>query len=241
MQIPQLIYGSTDRGSIRGYGVLGRSSGIDERMVKEFCRWAPSHGALQSDEADVSSLNFFPVGGDHFIISRTVYGGPEYSGRGGRQVVTIALLMNHHQLSQYQNNPLQVAHTAIALGHLICPPLVRSTLQPVALPRSPIHADLLSVTVTEQTAANELLQCFDAGRKSIVIGATRPNILLNYLFDSGRDYELSQQSFSTGLKPSASRDFGIQFLSSADHITIRQFESHGRVCVKIPPSVPSCR
>ena len=166
MQLPQLIYGSSDRGSIRGYGLLGRSPGIDERIVREFCRWSPSHGALQGNDASAFSLNFFPLDGDQFIVSRTVYGGPEYSGRGGLQVVTIGLLLSREQLSRYNDHPLQFARTAIALGHVILPDAIRPTLPTVTLPSAPL---LREARQSYEPVHAETAQLAKSGRKVMVL------------------------------------------------------------------------
>ncbi len=240
MQVPQLIFGSTDRGSIRGYQLLGRSSGIDERAAKEFCRWAPSHGALQETTTDASSLNFFPIEDDKFIIARTVYGGPEYSGRGGLQVVTIGLLLEKHQLALYESNPLAVAETAISLGYLILPGSMRRMLHPVTLPRRSLKQKINNAESGDINSlasdVEKAIRLMTSDCKVVIVGARNPIDFLAQLFRSRSNHELEKFSFSTSLKPSISRDFGIQFLPAADHVTIRQLDSQQVVCLKIDQS-----
>ena len=227
MQIPQLIYGSTDRGNKRGYQLVGRSPSIDEHVATEFCRWAPSHGALQSDDCDAVSLNFFPVNDDRFVVSRSIYGGPEYSGRGGMEVVTIGLVLQRQLLDGYQDNPIKLIQTAISLGHLILPCSFRSSLQPAELPRrgfdysdeSPIN-----VPVTDGDV-EQALHLIETGQKVVMLGVSEPERFVDRVFQQRGNQDLSRFSFSTGLHPSASREFQLQFLPAADHIAIRQLES----------------
>lgn len=230
MQLPQVIYGSTDRGTMRGYQLLGRSPGIDDRVAKEFCRWAPSHGALQSDACDAVSLNFFPMDDDTFVISRSVYGGPEYSGRGGMEVVTIGLLVQRSQLAGYANNPIEMARTAIALGHLILPCSFRSSLLSVELPRRSLNYSDRSATVRVcGDDVERTLRLLETGQRVVMLGVDQPECFVDHVFQLIGDRNPAQLSFSTALQPSASRDFHLQFLTVADHIAIRQLESNRQV------------
>ncbi len=115
MRVEQAIYTSavTNRG--RGYHLVSRSAGITHGLETRLNLWCPSHASLLDPDDDASSLNFHPLDHDHFSLSRTVNGGPEFSQRGGLQVVTLILVFNREQLAGYVNNSLALARTARAM------------------------------------------------------------------------------------------------------------------------------
>lgn len=238
MQIPIMIYGSTNRGTQRGYQLLGQSRSISDRLAGEFARWAPSHGSLQSNELEASSVNFFPIQEDQFIITRTVHGGAEYSGRGGFQVVTIALVLDQEQLAAYGNHPLDVVHTALALGNLILPRSMRKVLHPVVMPRRPFGRKSPTPCSTDTLrVVDEALHLIGAGQRVVVIGAADPLAVVDRMFCSG-DVDPAKLSFSTGLKPLSSRDFALQFLSAADHVGLQQLDQRTYTCLQVGSECP---
>ena len=234
MQIPQMIYGSSDRGDARGYQLLGQSRGINDRLTGQFSRWAPSHGALQCSDAESCSVNFTSVQGDKFIVSRTIHGGPEYSGRGGLQVVTIGLVFEAEQLALYGNHPLDVVHTAVALGQMIFPRSIRKLLHPATLPRRPFPRRAAGrLSDREIKLVDEARHLLEARDKVVVIGSKDPVAFVDRLFDHLGDADPILFNFSTGLKPSNSREVSLQFLASADHVAIRQLDQRRYVCLEV--------
>ena len=156
-----------------GYQVLGRSSGICESAALAFSRLAPSHGSLQEESRDASSLSFFPVSNDRWAISRSVYGGPEYSGR-GMQVVTMALLLDRDQLASYDYQPTHFIRTAIALGHLTLPLAIQASLPIASLPRRPFGQREVHAPVD---AVSQVVQHIEAEKKVCVLSCGDPTWL----------------------------------------------------------------
>ena len=72
-----------------GYHLVARSAGISEDLACRLSAWGPTHGSLLDESRDASSLSFFTPDDRWSVLARTVYGGPEYSQRGGRQIVTL--------------------------------------------------------------------------------------------------------------------------------------------------------
>lgn len=135
MQAEQAIFTSLARAGRSGYHVVSRSSGVSEADSRTFAAWSPSHGALIVDEWNRSSLNVFPLGAGRYAISRTCEGTPEYSGRGGRQLYTHALLFGDDLLIAAEYQPVNIYRSAMALGRLRHQPDPPANLPPVELPR----------------------------------------------------------------------------------------------------------
>lgn len=249
MQIEQAIFTSADSGSMRGYQLVARSPGIDQRLAKELCRWAPSHASLWGDGAKDWSLNFFPAGEGWVAITRTLYGGPEYSRRGGMQVVTTMLAMRVDQLAGYHFNPLAVARTALALGHLWLQPHPAERLATINLPpKSVVPSGEEAGTAALDGIAGErcsadrapratpplLAQVLDLlrdGRRVAVAGIRDPVAAFGELIALVPPAERADVSFTTGLKPSIRRAFRLHFLPTADPTLRRSLTSQGIHCV----------
>ena len=118
LQIEQAIFTSANHATMQGYQLVARSAGIDRDLAQQLCRWSPSHGSICDKVIDQYVLSSFPLTEDRFAVARTVLGGPEYSGRGGTQVVTQLLVLREDQFARYQCNPFAVAHTAMTLGEM---------------------------------------------------------------------------------------------------------------------------
>lgn len=249
MQIEQAIFTSADSGPMRGYQLVARSPGVDRRLAQELCRWAPSHASLWGDGAMSWSLNYFPAGEDWVAITRTLYGGPEYSRRGGMQVVTTMLAMRLEQLSGYHFNPLAVARTALALGHLWLQPHPEERLSTVTLPpRSAVpcgnEADETVLKAiddeppTSDRAARatppllgQVLDLIRDGQRVAVAGIRDPIAAFGELIALIPPAERPEVSFTTGLKPSIRRAFRLHFLPTADPTLRRSLTSQGIHCV----------
>src|SRR3954471_17361794 len=117
-----------------GYHLVARSPGISESDATVLATWSPSHGALIVDEANHSSINFHPLSGTRFVLSRTCEGPPEYSGRGGRQLYTHALVLDEEHLRRVGRRPISLYWAALALGHLRHQAEPDPVLKPVKLP-----------------------------------------------------------------------------------------------------------
>ena len=95
--------------------------------------WSPSHGALIVDEANRVSINFHPLPEGRFALSRTCEGTAEYSGRGGRQLYTHALVIDAETLARSGHQPLAIYRDAMALGYLRYQAEPAPMLKPVRL------------------------------------------------------------------------------------------------------------
>lgn len=217
MLADQAIFTSERTRRVHGYHIVARSSGVDDGIVQELTRWGPAHGALAESDPDFESLNFHPLAGEKFGVTRTVYGAPEYSSRGGLQIVTLILVLAREQFAGYDNNPLAVAHIARSLGHLRWQPETPRELPRIHLPdESPAAA---ARTDPEDTADDQILQILEQarnlleeGRDVALAGLEEPEAMLaRLLLQIDRERRL-EVSYTTGLKPSLNRPFRLQCL-----------------------------
>ena len=230
----QAVFTSTDRGPIKGYQLVAKSAGIDRRLEQELSRWSPTRGFR--DRPVDWSLNCFPVFEDLTAITRTTLGGPEYSGRGGTQIVTLILVLRSDQLEAYDFNPITLARTAMALGLLKLPlDLHCEQLAPALLLADPLIQNRRSHGDDAARSASPILPRIAAliaeGRRAAVVGpvdpiATADRLIRSLPLESRRDF-----SFTTGLEPSLSRPFHVHFLSHASAAVQRTLDAQNVVCL----------
>lgn len=141
MWVEQAVYTSLPRGGRAGYHVVSRSPGVSDEDARALASWSPSHGALLLDDANRVSVNFHPLAGGRCVLSRSCEGRPEYSGRGGGQIYTHALILEEAQLERSHCGPLAAYREAFALGHFLYRPDPEPFLEPVELGRCHRRSD----------------------------------------------------------------------------------------------------
>lgn len=246
MQVEQAIFASADKGAMKGYQLVSQSSGIDRRLAQELCRWAPSHASLWDEAANTWSLNYFPAGDDWIAITRTTYGGPEYSRRGGQQIVTMMLALRVEQFAGYAFNPLAVTKAALALGYLRLRGDAPPRLPTLTLPRRSLAPTVAACSAGEapRSAAPPLLiQVVDLLRTDQRVAVTGIRDPLSAFEELIQRIPLEERlgiSFTTALKPSARRPFRLHFLPISDHALRRVLTTQGIRCLPEPRNVTCC-
>ncbi|MBX6313654.1 MAG: hypothetical protein IRY99_12160 [Isosphaeraceae bacterium] len=135
MWVEQAIYTSLPRDGKAGYHVVSRSRGVSDEDTRTLAIWSPSHGALLLDGANQVSVNFHPLADGRYALSRSCEGLPEYSGRGGRQIYTHALILERSHVERSGYRLLALYRDALALGHFRYRPDPDPVLEPVELGR----------------------------------------------------------------------------------------------------------
>jgi hypothetical protein len=130
----QATFTSLTRHGRAGYHVVARSPGVSEADATSLATRSPSHGGLIVDEANRTSVNFHPMPGGRVALSRTCAGPGEYSGRGGRQLYTHALIFDPKALRPAADHALRLYRAALALGHFHYQADPDAQLAPVKLP-----------------------------------------------------------------------------------------------------------
>jgi hypothetical protein len=206
----QAIFTSMTRLGKSGYHVVARSPGVSEADATTLATWSPSHGALIVDPANRTSVNFHPMPNGRFALSRTCEGLPEYSGRGGRQLYTHALIVDRAALQQTFFQPFALYRDALALGHLHYRPEPEPILAPVELSllhtrpepdawderAASLNADLAPLRA-RLASGDDVKLAYPGDRAALaecLIGPLDPNVIADL-------------SFTTSLQPSAVRPY----------------------------------
>jgi len=233
LEIDQAIFASTDRGLVRGYQLVARSAGVDAACGQTLCRWSPTQLPLEIDQW---ALSFFRVSETAVAVARSLWGGPEYSGRGGAEVVTVSLILRDEQFAAYGCDPLAVAATALTIGLLRLP----LDMTPAQLPHASLpSAPLVAPRLTPDEDAGENGQSVDAvvklilqQRRVAVVGPVDPWKVIKRVLPKLPQAARRRFSFTTGLSPAHSRPFQLHFLASADTATDRSLRSQGVAVVR---------
>ncbi len=259
MKIQQAIFSSSDRGQIKGYQLVAMSEDIDRSILRELQRWSPSH--MADDDPSKWTINYFPVSQDRVAVTRTVLGGPEYSSRGGSQVVTLIAVLDNQQFAAYENNAMLVARSALALGWLRVPNNMSSRLEAFELPDYPLIASCnteqhpymnlvasgpsycaaLSATNEQEVDINVLrglTKLLESKKRIAIVGARRPIIMAERLIQSLSVESRREFSFTTGLLPALYRPFQAHFLASTTPVINQSLKSEGVTLIELPTYSP---
>lgn len=225
----QAVFTSSQGSQRRGYRLVARSSEIREPLARRLSRWGPAHGSLLTDAWNGSCFNYVPIDDEWAAISRTVYGGSEYSRRGAPQVVTLILALNLKELSGYSNSPIAFARTAMLLGYLRLSAHVSEHLPNVHFPARAPRA--VVDNRTDESGRDELLarclQLLIQGERIALIDGQSAANTMGYLLEGTPVANRLQLSFTTGLKPSPDRSFRIHLLPFVNSTIHRQLSALG--------------
>ena len=218
MWAEQAIFTSLPRRGREGYHLVSRSPGVRNAEAQALASWAPSHRALIVDRNNRISVNFHPLPGGRFALSRTCAGPPEYSGRGGQQLYTHSLIVDGTTLEAVGFQPFTLYLDAMAKGYLLYQPDPAPALEPFSLSRLHPRPDAdswadLAVKLAlpapsllrEQLLSGQPLRFAYAGDRAVLaeclIGILSPEAV-------------RRTSFSTSLFPSASRPFVLSLVNA---------------------------
>lgn len=234
MNVEQAVFASSNRGRVNGYQVVAKSPGVDRRICQELCRWNPTRPP--SNDPTHWTINYFPISDDLIAVTRTVLGGPEYSCRGGMQVVTLILLLTNEQFESYQCNSITVARTAMMFGYLRLPLQMSCEQLPLArLPDRPIIDLPFPLEAGHHDAYDDLLDevtdLVQQARRVAIVGLPRPIEAVERLLPKLTAEVRREFSFTTGLAPSVGRPFQAHFLSEVDATRRRTLDSQQVVCL----------
>ncbi len=224
MQLEQAIFTSTATGPVQGYHLTARSAGIDERLAAVLTQWGPSEGSLPEGSPGAESLQAFPALDDYVVISRTMYGGPEYSGRSGLQAVTMMLIARQDEFRRFGGNAIQLTELARARGMLRLRGDVSAPLPPLDFPDRPASRFVTArrlLPQDDEQRVQSALEKLRAGERVLMLGCREPVSAVRSLIEAIPEEHRSRFSFSTGLRPSLQRPYQISMLPALDR------HSHG--------------
>ena len=227
--VKQAVFASSDRGQVKGYQLVGQSAGIEQRDTLELTRWAPTQ--LPSDASDRGIVSAWRLESGRTAVARTVYGGPEYSNRGGTQVVTLFLLLEDEQLEMFDFDAISLARTAVALGYLRLPlDLRREQLPDVVLPEHPLvrplaQRDQHAFVRPVAGLIDEVAKLVTSAQRVAVTGLADPIDAIELLIAKLPVAQRKRFSFTTGLSPSIRRPVQAHFYRHPESVRRRALES----------------
>lgn len=214
--IDQAVYTSEKNIRRRGYQLAARSSGVNHDMVSELSRWSPSHGAILSTERNAHCAFWFPVSGEKIALGRTVYGLPEYSGRGGLQVHTHYLIIHREHLAGFDNDPWKFWTVVRSQGLMQWATRKDSVLPTLQLIDRWALVDTPNRPFERAELVSSVCESLALGLRVAVIENERPFEMLKQVFATVAPGSRLEVSFGIGLKPSVERPFKLQILPRID-------------------------
>lgn len=217
MRLEQAIFTSSKTRRGEGYHVVARSAGITSEDVTALNRWCPSHAVLGGDTS-AETMNFHPLAEGGYALSRTTHGGKEFSGRGGLQVVTIALVLKPRHLAGYDNNPFRLARVAQSLGYLRWSLGFSEKLPLVELPDVE-RAETELLSNDDFPYVNGILHRLKNRQRVACISTTLASEIVEGTLRRLPVPKRLEVSFTTGLKWSKQRPFALHVIKKLDERT----------------------
>lgn len=216
MHVDQAIFASTRGTQGHGYQLVARSRGIDDKTAMILREWGPSQGALLTRDIDSRAFSYYSIGSDRVVVSRTIYGGPEYSQRGELSVFTRSLIVHRSALVQYDHNPWWLVKSILTLGHfrLVC----RSEpwLAELEIPdRSLIGVRTKPSNSVASGTLEQINQSLQLNRPVAVIGKIDVDRVMTQIMSSLGAPQRTHVSFTTGMVPSVHRPFQLHLFPHA--------------------------
>ena len=116
MFVEQAIFTSVRSGRNEGYQIAAASPGVTIADKRELAQWGPGHDALYDTRPTAESINCHRMENGLHCLSRTVYAGREYSGRGGYRVYTQCFLVPENLLHRFSHHPFRVMEALVVSG-----------------------------------------------------------------------------------------------------------------------------
>lgn len=228
MWLEQAVFTSSKTRRGEGYHVVAKSPGISASQVIALTRWCPSHASLQSTDVHAESTNYHPLSTDMVAVSRTVYGLKEFSGRGGLQVVTVAIVLRRSQLAGYENNCFRLARVARSLGHLRWRPQLPEQISPIELPNSEWSETFLQRELSDASddTIGQVAGLLRTEQRVALIADSHPNQVAEQVVRRLPMEDRISCYFTTGLKWSKQRPFNLQLLNGIDTQLNMRIKSH---------------
>jgi hypothetical protein len=224
--VEQAIFTSTCSDRTAGYQLVARSPGISGDDARELTVWGPSHDSLLSSGSEPQSVNYHRLASGTHCVSRTVLAGQEYSHRRGDLVHTHYLLVDDEAMRRFAHSPFNLLRATTALGTLTNSPPDGSRLEPFRLVGRSADFDAAAISLALGTLPTGAIpRLIDAVLTHDAVGVclagdARPLVaaVLQCLPVASRH----GLSFTTGLKPSAQRDYRLVVLDCQDDSGKRQ-------------------
>ncbi|MGI8980052.1 MAG: hypothetical protein ACR2FY_12585 [Pirellulaceae bacterium] len=234
MRIPQAIFTSLRGQKISGYQLAAKSDEIGDELARELTTWGPAHDSLLSEGDVEPSVNFHPLGPDHFCLSLTSSAGAEYSSRAGARIYTQMFVLPREALARFDNNPFMILRAIDAAGRAAAYDELPQRLRSVPLIGRAGATDQgcpeqLLAELAPESLTNLATTVLE--NSSVGLATSLPaRSLFAALFQRIPRDERPQVSFTTGLRYSPRRPFRL-FLLPSDPVVCRKFQHQPEMTV----------
>jgi len=234
MRIPQAIFTSLRGQRMAGYQLAATSEEIGDDLARELNVWGPAHDSLLDESAEEPSVNFHPLGAEHFCLSLTSSGGAEYSGRAGARIYTQMFILSREALARFDNNPFLILRAIESAGRAAVYDELPQRLRSIPLVGHAGEADVSRLEQQlEQLESEPLISLATAVLESPSVGlatSLSARSLVSALFRLLPREKRLKVSFTTGLRHSPRRPFRL-FLLPSDPVAQRHFQRQPGVTV----------
>ena len=217
MLAEQAVFTSMIRRGKSGYHVVARSPGVTESEASTLATWSPSHGNLIIDQANRISVNFYPLPSGRYALARSREGRAEYSGRGGKQLYTHALIVDAAKILHSGCQPFAIYRDGLALGYYHYQADPDFVLKPVELsslyPRREGESCAGLVRELGLPTIESLIAQIDAGQSVVFPYAGDRAALAEFLVGRLSSETIMRLSFATGLYPSSVRPYRLNLVA----------------------------
>jgi hypothetical protein len=209
--LQQALFTSVQAGENEGYQIAGHSAGVDAAMRRELTIWGPSHDSLQPGFNETGSINGHTLSDGRYCLSFTKATSDEYSGR-GQNVATWLLIANADAVGLCGHHPLRLLESALAAGWTR-----GEVTQEIALVgrSQPVHLEAVAEACSvfpAETLAALVEQASGPARLAVLLDHDQ-RLLIDALLSLLPIERRGSVSFTTGLLPSANRDFHLHVLA----------------------------
>jgi len=229
--IEQALYTSARTDLAAGYQIVAHSPGLGDAALRELAAWGPSHDSLWDGTADASSVNFFPLGGGAYCISKTVPMCADYSGRSGHRLQTQCLVVSAEILARFANNPFAILTAAAAQGALREFEEIPTSLEPFRLGgRAAVLDQGLFAQIQRDPGGVWLGRAVDqilSQANLVLVTGSHRHKLMTAIFASFPVALRPEITFTTGLKHSPCRPFRVLCGNGDDVDQRRVWRRHG--------------
>jgi hypothetical protein len=217
MWVDRAIFTSLSRDGRSGYHVVGHTAGVADAELRVLGSWFPTEGSLISEPENPCSVNGLPLPTGRYVLSRTCAGPPEYSGRGGRQLYTSALILDPGGLAPEGSHPLALYRSAMALGLLVFREAPPRIMEPAWI--SDLGADRGSRVWLEtgrsggQPRLDHIVAQLDAGTSLVIPHSGSRLAFADCLLGAMAPSRRFRVSFTTSLRVSAARPVNLALVA----------------------------
>jgi hypothetical protein len=214
--IEQAIFTSVRSGRNEGYQIAAASPGFTMADKHELAQWGPAHDALYDLRPTAESLNCHRMASGCWCLSRTVYAGREYSGRGGYRVYTQCFFASESLLQRFSQHPFRVLEALIVSGRAEVLKPIPDQLTPVPVVGRARDVKSAEIErVCQVLGPEKLASLVCAALKTEMVGVTTPvpaQRLFSVLLDLLPLGHRLQFSWTTGLRVSPRRPYRLAAL-----------------------------